>query len=537
MPRFLFLSLIILINFSSFCYAVESIQNPKTSQKQASEVFFKRGIQEYSNGKFKDAIASWKQVLDFAKKENNTTLQISITTNIGAAYNALGYHKTALFYFLDVDRELFKQKTKQENYWINHVNIAACYMSLEQDSLAKKYFDNTKEFNDHVTFLKYVNVARYHAERGDRELFSIYESKIDSLIARNPVYKKFWSEIQLEFYTKWEDLSRLRKLLKNIEPDYQGDNLPFKIAFNKAYFLGYQKFYEPIEKLLVYKDEVEEGNNFYLKELYYTLLQNYYLDSNNLQKYSYYTKKSHKALTELYQEKNMLYVEDYRAAQKLDVLKNKYEASLLSNEVVKGKLATSKQLFRVSCLLIALALIVLFLLYRNYLKSKEVNALLKLQTQLIAQQNELEKRNLTTNLKLTEEELFNSVANIKKILLLKKKLDDIIQDNIKQSDNDAIRQIKVSLNSFFDTYRELSHIINKEVNIEGVISKLKLQFPDINKKEYEVIEHILLQFTTKEIALLLGKTEKGVEYNRTQIRRKLHLDPDCSLEQFFNSQK
>jgi len=48
-----------------------------------------------------------------------------------------------------------------------------------------------------------------------------------------------------------------------------------------------------------------------------------------------------------------------------------------------------------------------------------------------------------------------------------------------------------------------------------------------------VIEYITLQFTTREIAVLMGKSEKSIEYYRSQIRKKLNIKANTSLEEFL----
>lgn len=115
-------------------------------------------------------------------------------------------------------------------------------------------------------------------------------------------------------------------------------------------------------------------------------------------------------------------------------------------------------------------------------------------------------------------------------------MENIIKSNETQDEKEILRNLKVCLNSFFDNYRDLSGIMQKKLNVDKIIAFVKEHHPDITAKEISVIEFIALQFTTKEIALLMDKSEKSIEYYRSQIRKKLHLSTNSTLEEYLNAQ-
>ena len=160
---------------------------------------------------------------------------------------------------------------------------------------------------------------------------------------------------------------------------------------------------------------------------------------------------------------------------------------------------------------------------------------------MIQSQNELNKKEfekvvLTENLKEKADELTVSILNIKKVALLKKQLEKIIDEkNPNQDEKDILKQLKVCLNSFFDNYRDLNLLMQKKLNVDKIVRLISKEFPEISSKETEVIEYIMLQFTTKEIAVLMDKSEKSIEYYRSQIRKKFQLQPNNTLEQYLNS--
>ncbi len=496
--------------------------------------YYAQGAEEYLNGKYKAAIKSWEIVLDYAKKDSLKVIEISISTNLGAAYNALGYYKTALSYFLSSNSVYEEMNVKNDGYWMNYLNIGACYVSLKQLDTAEKYLKNTMPYNEDIAFLKNFNLANLYGEKNDKELFNYYRTKVDNQIADMPMYASNWNSVELDFLIKWKDTANLKVLLAEIQPKYQEEKLGAKLLYNQGYLMLYNRLYEPIDKIESYRQEIEDENSFGLKKDYYSLLKSYYLQQNNISKVVNYSDLLFESSKSFADEQNMVYIEDYAAAQALIDLENKYEAEKLVNEVVKGQLAKSKLQFRFSVILILIAIVITILLIKSAKKSQLIHKLKLSKTEGQLLRKELEKKELSDNLRLSEDELNSSMVSIKKILLLKKQLYDLSnKENTK--DNELIKQINLILNSFFDNYRDLNYLINKKVNVEKVITTLKVDFPNLNERELLVAEYILLQFTTKEIALLMDKSEKSIEYNRTQIRKKLNLSADYSLENFLST--
>ena len=179
---------------------------------------------------------------------------------------------------------------------------------------------------------------------------------------------------------------------------------------------------------------------------------------------------------------------------------------------------------------------IIFLLIRNYKKSKKIHSFSILQSQNELLVKEVEKIELSESLKETSEELTTSILNIKKVALLKKQLENIVDEKSPEyNEKDTLKKLKLCLNSFFDNYRELTLIMQKKLNVDKIVYFVTKEHPEITAKEIRVIEYIALHFTTKEIALLLGKSEKSIEYYRTQIRKKMQLPINCTLEEYLSA--
>ena len=208
----------------------------------------------------------------------------------------------------------------------------------------------------------------------------------------------------------------------------------------------------------------------------------------------------------------------------------------LNNELNLKHFSSSSIIFCLFGIIVLLCLWIALLIIRINKYKNEMNSLsiIHAQNELLAK--EFERLELTENLKETTEELNTSILTIKKVALLKKQLENIVDDKSPNyNEKETLKKLKLSLNSFFDNYRELSQIMQKKLSVDKIVNFVKKNHPEITDKEIKVIEYIALHFTTKEIALLMDKSEKSVEYYRTQIRKKIKLNSSSTLEEYLNS--
>ena len=158
----LFVSLSFSSNIHSSNHSDIKIDSAKLESNNTLKKLFEQGIEEYSNYNYNKAINTWKSVLKKADVKKDSSIIIKTNINIGSGYNALGYHKTALNYFLKTDKIFKEYKIKNEPYWANHINIGVCYMSLEQYDLSKSYFDKTIDYNKYIVFfISQAKLIRY----------------------------------------------------------------------------------------------------------------------------------------------------------------------------------------------------------------------------------------------------------------------------------------------------------------------------------------------------------------------------------------
>lgn len=394
-----------LVNHFIFSDSTETIHNGVVKQ------LFKKGMIEYEKYNYTNAISIWKDVLkDIEGKKDSINLELSLKTkvNIGATYNALGYHKTAAEYFLTVKSES-EQLKKNDRYWINNINIGVCYMSLEQYDLAKKYFDNTKDYNSYIIFLKNLNLAKWHGLNNNKDKFLFYQKSISKQIVNFSMYQSVWDEMQLEFFTLFKDKESLNRLLKQLIPSYKDKNLFLKLQINTSLLLLNKNPVETVSEILNYNEEVINSDDFYLKNNYFNLLKEFFYKIKNIEEYYKYDILLKQSNEDFVKQKNMLYVEDFKAAFELENIKDQFSKIQLEKEVVEVNLTKSKLRYNFSLLIIVLSIIIIILIIRNYKKNKKIDSLNIVKAQNQIEIKETEKKELTKNLKKTAEELYMSV--------------------------------------------------------------------------------------------------------------------------------
>jgi len=498
------LNLLFFYFFVSSTYATVNLNtvykvSDSTKQKtiEPSKTLFEKGIKAYEKHNYNSAISIWKKVLKVNEKKKDIELGYRTKVNIGAAYNAIGYHKTASKYFISV-KSSQKNVKKTDMYWINNVNIGVCYMSLEQYDLAKQYFEATEESTPYISFVKKLNLAKWHALNNNKSTFYKLQKEISNKVANYPMFESIWEEVQLEFLINWNDTVRLGFLLNAIKPKYQSNNLFLKLKINQALLLLNEKPLESIDQILNYEDEVIRSNDLFLKNLYFKFLKEFYFKRNDINRYHKFDKLWEESNEQYVKEKSMLYLEDFKAAQELDELKTKISEVQLKNQLIENQLSKSNIFFRLSVIIIIMGIGIIFLLIRNYMKNKKIHVLSVMQSKNELVKKESEKIELSENLKETSEELMASILNIKKVALLKKQLENIADENNPNYDEkDTLKKLKLSLNSFFDNYRELTKMMQKKLNVDKIIDFIKKEYPKISNKELIVIVHIPVILTTQ----------------------------------------
>ena len=128
-------------------------------------------------------------------------------------------------------------------------------------------------------------------------------------------------------------------------------------------------------------------------------------------------------------------------------------------------------------------------------------------------------------------------SNVKKIAILKKQLEDFFT-SIQQADlgenKTKIRNAKIDFDSFFSNYSDLAVLAATNSERYAVMSEfLNEKSHMLSDKEVQILALILNNFTTKEIGIIVGKSEKAIEYTRKSIRQKFNVPNELSLPEYL----
>ena len=307
-------------------------------------------------------------------------------------------------------------------------------------------------------------------------------------------------------------------------------NLVFLLVLNLYVIKGFTSSYISNNFSTIETNFSKVESNLTLKKLFKKGIETHLIDTPNL-----IIKHCKSAFIDIYHSAiNNITIENWTNCIALG--HNNAMNIQLNNELNLKHFSSSSIIFCLFGIIVLLCLWIALLIIRINKYKNEMNSLsiIHAQNELLAK--EFERLELTENLKETTEELNTSILTIKKVALLKKQLENIVDDKSPNyNEKETLKKLKLSLNSFFDNYRELSQIMQKKLSVDKIVNFVKKNHPEITDKEIKVIEYIALHFTTKEIALLMDKSEKSVEYYRTQIRKKIKLNSSSTLEEYLNS--
>lgn len=99
------------------------------------------------------------------------------------------------------------------------------------------------------------------------------------------------------------------------------------------------------------------------------------------------------------------------------------------------------------------------------------------------------------------------------------------------SEKNLIKQAKINTDAFFNNYIDLAILASQKD--ENDLNQIKTKYNTVlSENEMNVLLLILNDYTSKEIAILLTKSEKGIEYSRKNIRLKLAIPKEIAIKQF-----
>jgi DNA-binding CsgD family transcriptional regulator/Tfp pilus assembly protein PilN len=504
-------------------------------------LYYERGKVQYALANFEEAEKSWLQGLRLAEQMGKTADAAGLNTNLGAIYMQKGYTKTAIDYFTQARESMELLGKKDYNYWMNYLNIGVAFMGMEQYAEADSIFDRVRLGSSNgLSFLYYLNRAKLSGLKGEQAAFN---KNVDSaqhyLINENMVYEQFFNEMKLEFYLQFKDVNRLKNSVNQFRESTEGLSSFMGVLLNKAALMTEGKPISSFEDIQKTEKEIKSSGNYNLSVAYHDFLADYYKSKGNyagaaqeLQKAGLYKDSLKKESSEQTVSDLMLLMKKSELAKELKLLKTE-------NELKSTQIRIQTYILGLVGLVAVFLCVVFVLYYKNSKKNKHLKEAELITKNQLLQQTQKEQQKLEENLRLGEEKLQEIINNINKIAVLKKQIENFIDEleqNVLMKEQKArFKKAKVNLDAFFNNYADLAVIAAFKNDDISKFQQFITHFSEVlSEHEMQVLMLVYNQFTTKEIGVLLSKSDKGIEYTRTQIRRKLNIPAEVSLNEFLD---
>jgi len=146
---------------------------------------------------------------------------------------------------------------------------------------------------------------------------------------------------------------------------------------------------------------------------------------------------------------------------------------------------------------------------------------------------------LTLNSKLAEKDynLINMALQIAKNNEFTNDLKKTIKEikSAKDSDRDKkLTDLMLSLNHYNRSSKDLERFLAEvEKSNATFFKKLSDQFPDLTENEKQLAAMLRIDLSSKEIAALNNISTKAVEMSRYRLRKKLGMETNDNLSEFF----
>lgn len=165
----------------------------------------------------------------------------------------------------------------------------------------------------------------------------------------------------------------------------------------------------------------------------------------------------------------------------------------------------------------------------------------KLQRETLEAEKEiirLRNEKLSEEMILKDKELANSTMEmIQKNKLLTKIINDLKKMTSKTIDAEVksqIQKLSKEINKELDTEKQWEVFETHFENVhEAFLNRLKNQYPELSPRELKLCAYLRMNISSKEIAVLMNISTRGVEISRYRLRRKLKLTRDENLTDFI----
>lgn len=505
-------------------------------------IYFEVGNYYYSISQFDNALIWYKKALENKKCAQDFKNLAGINSNIGVIYLGKGYLKTAISFFISARKDLEKLGEKNQNYWINYINIGVAFMEMDDLASAKRIFDQIDStFSPTISFLVAINLAKIAGLKNDENTFDLHIKRADQLIKNVKLYQNTLDELKLEFYVQFQDKKKLTKLFLEKISDYETSYIYTKLLMQQASLLINKKIIGLPKTIAILEKEVMAQNDITNQLAYYELIKLMSRQQNNYKRYAYALERIMLLQDEKRLENTTNALKDFQILVEKTSLKQENEQLKTQHNINVLKIK-NQQYLNFFLIISSLFLFVLGLYLYSYFQRKEKkksNVIVEISKDLeTSHEMQYSLQQKLRNQELRMEEILKTVG---KIAILRKQIEAYFNNNkLKNSsaeDAAELKRAKLDVDLFFNNYTELAIIASQKEAYSFEKLRINNLFKDkLTDKELTVLSLIMNSYSSKEIGILLNKTEKAIEYSRKNIRLKIGIDSATPIDVFVREE-
>lgn len=485
-------------------------------------------------GDYEQALDVLVEALNIAKQQDNFEALGKLYSETASLYRSLNQYDLAIEYSLK-SIEVDEQNNGNQKFIYNKKQrLANLYSDLGNYAFAKDIYEEIIPYYNKTIFIDakvstYLNHAAALIELNDFDKAKDYLEKCEQIFRgfHNEELYAFYHLIYGNYHNENKNFIKAELFYKNALGNFNKhlDNYP-KSLNTYLTFLANNNRYEDIINYSTEFKALENFKNIGLKDLidYNFLMAKAYEKKGAFKKASTYYQSNYVLQDSLQKQVNFAVAKDLQA---------KYQNEIISqnNIILKQRLNQER---KIKSAIIAFGLLIAVILVLITLKS----------------------RNKTKYERKLNEALSHKIVLEKKLTKFK---DDLIQEQKKELLSRALdaNHLKNDFRKLKSSEETSMEVNEKITSIENLISpehqlqkikfefnrlypnfkaKLKEKYPELSKSELLFLTLIKLNFSFKEMAVILNMSYKSVISKKYRISKKMKLRPKEDLYKIIQTQ-
>lgn len=441
-------------------------------RSRSARELFDLAKEHENNAEIELAMATYKQTIDAAKSEGDTAL-------LGLAQQYMGMLLLEQWSFDEAINMLNESAatTKDDPVMLSYSNsaIGRAYFIMDSTDKSIQYFKDA---------------VGYAEQSGDNDVISVAYQNIGAL----------YQEIGI--YNQALDYIRLSLRYNNEEKEIPRYHLNLAYIFSDMNENDSCSYYENL-----LKNEIDSIEDQAMKTSIYYFLAKRAMDDNDYESAYHYYKNFAEMDIEMLEE---------RLQQNVLEIQKKYDYEKVQNEY-NVKLLRKHRLLMSSLFVTLITGMLLYIQTKINLRKRKEE--LKMKDEILKFENEVLRLNeIKDDYKRNLEWKYMLVYSM------------TLMDRNKSNSESHYKMIKGRIYHNSETaFDAILKILNEEH--PGLAEQIKEKYPILSDTEYKVCLMALTPFTSQETADILGKSINTVNKARTNIRKKLEIEENESIEE------